>query len=325
MWGRSQNSIHGEGYLTTFSVLILKGTSGFIFHVGDTRVYRLRGDSLECLTRDHVQKINRHQTYLSRALGADPCLEVDMHTLELEPDDLFILTSDGVHEAIPPPEFLSLAIAHRKHPEVLSQVIIERALAQESQDNLSVQVALIASLGSASQTEISQVMASLPFTPLFSPGMTIDGLTIEKILHESSRSQVYLVKDKARRQLIMKTPSVLFQDDPLYLERFALEPWIGARLQSPHNARVVRPPEGRSCLYYLTEYIPGPTLAQVLRERRQLAIVDALEIIELLVQGVRAFHRKEILHQDLKPDNIVIGKKRAGDCRFRFLSRRRFT
>lgn len=133
------------------------------------------------------------------------------------------------------------------------------------------------------------------------------------------------MKDKARRQLIMKTPSVLFQDDPLYLERFALEPWIGARLQSPHNARVVRPPEGRSCLYYLTEYIPGPTLAQVLRERRQLAIVDALEIIELLVQGVRAFHRKEILHQDLKPDNIVIGKKRAGDCRFRFLSRRRFT
>jgi protein phosphatase len=50
LWGRSQNSVYGEGYLSTFSALILKGDSGFIFHVGDTRVYRLRDGSLEPLT-----------------------------------------------------------------------------------------------------------------------------------------------------------------------------------------------------------------------------------------------------------------------------------
>src|SRR5690606_25783820 len=108
LWGRSQNSIYGEGYLTTFSALILKGNSGFIFHVGDTRVYRLRANNFELLTRDHTQRIDKHTTHLSRAMGADPYLEVDMHSLELQRDDIFILTSDGIHEAVPQGEFKSL-------------------------------------------------------------------------------------------------------------------------------------------------------------------------------------------------------------------------
>ena len=134
---------------------------------------------------------------------------------------------------------------------------------------------------------------------------------MKKILHESNRSQVYLVSDEKNQLLVMKTPSVIFQDDPAYIERFALESWIGARIQSPHVARVVTPPAARSCLYYLTEYIPGPTLTQLLKERGVLAISDAVELTEHLARGIRAFHRKETLHQDLKPDNIVISSKGA--------------
>lgn len=108
MYGRSQNSIYGEGYLTTFSALILKGSTAFIFHVGDTRVYLLRGDNLELLTRDHTQKLDRNTHYLSRAIGADPVLEVDMHSMEIEVGDIFILSCDGIHEFIPAQEFKQL-------------------------------------------------------------------------------------------------------------------------------------------------------------------------------------------------------------------------
>jgi serine/threonine protein kinase len=73
--------------------------------------------------------------------------------------------------------------------------------------------------------------------------------------------------------------------------------------------RVVPASEARSCLYYLTEYIPGPTLTQLLKERGTLSILDAVELTEGLIRGIRAFHRKETLHQDLKPDNIVISTK----------------
>ncbi len=309
LWGRSQNSIYGEGYLTTFSALILKGDNGFIFHVGDTRVYRLRANTLELLTRDHTQRIDKQTTHLSRAMGADPYLEVDMHCLDLHAGDLLILTSDGIHEAIPQAEFAALLIQHQHDLECLVNEALALALHHNSNDNLSIQAARIECCGTTNQDDAVQILSRLPFPPVLSPGQSIDGLLVKKILHESPRSQVYLVEDEKKNLLAMKTPSELFQDDKAFIERFVMEAWIGARIQSPAVVRVIPSSETRSCLYYLTEFIAGPTLAQLLKERGMLSILDAVELTEGLIRGIRAFHRKETLHQDLKPDNIVIGGK----------------
>ena len=309
LFGRSQNSLYGEGYLTTFSALVLKGSTAFIFHVGDTRVYRLRGEELECITRDHTQRIDRNTQYLSRALGADPYLEVDIHTLEVEVGDVFVLSCDGIHEFIPAPEFKNLIKNNRADLETLVNGAIDLALKHNSDDNISIQVVAVEQIGSATQSEAIQVLSRLPFPPLLSPGQFIDGLQVKKIIHESTRSQVYLVENEKGVPLVMKTPSVNFQDDPAYIERFVMESWIGARIYGPQVARVIPAPESRSCLYYLTEYIGGPTLTQLLKERGILAIVDAVELIEQLIRGIRVFHRKDTLHQDLKPDNIVISAK----------------
>jgi serine/threonine protein phosphatase PrpC/tRNA A-37 threonylcarbamoyl transferase component Bud32 len=309
LWGRSQNSIYGEGYLTTFSALIVKGDSAFIFHVGDTRVYRLRGSSFEQITRDHTQRIDRHTTHLSRAMGADPYLEVDMHSLELQQGDIFILSSDGIHEAIPTAEFKALIEKHQEDLETLVEEALQLALLHQSNDNLSIQALCVEQLGTAGQEDAVQVLSRLPFPPILSPGQSIDGLLVKKIMHESTRSQVYLVEDAKKNLLVMKTPSVLFQDDQAYIERFVMEAWIGARIQSPGVVRVIAAPEARSCLYYLTEYIKGHTLSQLLKERGKLDIGDAVELTEGLIRGIRGFHRKETLHQDLKPDNIVLSAK----------------
>jgi serine/threonine protein kinase len=118
-----------------------------------------------------------------------------------------------------------------------------------------------------------------------------------------------LVEDSRNNLFVMKTPSILFQDDKAYIERFVMESWIGARISSSAVVRVIPATESRSFLYYLTEYIPGPTLTTLIKEREKLAIADAVEIIEQLIRGIRAFHQKDTLHQDLKPDNIVIGAK----------------
>ncbi len=306
LFGRSQNSIYGEGYLTTFSALILKGSTAFLFHVGDTRVYRLRRDDLECLTRDHTQRIDRETNYLSRAVGADPYLEVDMYTAEIEHGDIFILSCDGIHEFIPAAELKALIKSNRDDLDALVNCAIESALQNNSDDNLSIQVVAIEQLGNATQSDAVQVLSRLPFPPLLSPGQIIDGLRVKKIIHESNRSQVYLVEDEKGTPLVMKTPSINFQDDPAYIERFVMESWIGSRIHGAGVARVIPAPESRSCLYYLTEYIGGPTLTQLLKERGKLDIVDAVELTEQLIRGIRVFHRKDTLHQDLKPDNIII-------------------
>lgn len=306
LWGQSQNNVREEGYLTTFSSLILKGDKCFVFHVGDTRVYRYRNNNLEQLTQDHTQKINKNTTYLCRALGADSILEIDMFTEELQVGDIYMLTSDGIHDTIPNHKLRNLLDQAKDPDEAVEQGI---ALAKElgADDNISIQVVRIEQLGTASQRDAITVLSKLPFPPVLDVGQRLDRYRVEKILHESERSQVYLVRSDDDHLLVMKTPSINYDDDPAYIERFVMESWIGTRIQNSQVVKIVQPAGARTCLYYLTEYIPGQSLTELIKERSPIAIPDAIELVEAIVKGIRAFHRKDTLHQDLKPDNIILG------------------
>lgn len=306
LWGQSQNSVLGEGHLTTFSSLIFKGNQCFVFHVGDTRVYRYRANVLEQLTRDHTQKIDQHSTYLSRALGGDPVLEIDMLSEEIHPGDIYLLTSDGVHAHLPFHHLLSIINQH-KDPQTICDTAITQALAMGCDDNLSIQVARIDATGNPSQQDAVAVLSQLPFPPPLDIGNSIDSYRVQKILHESERSQVYIVSDAENHSYIMKTPSPNYEGDQAYTERFVMEAWIGTRIQNSNVVKVIPPQGERRFLYYLTEHIKGPSLAKIIEQRAPAPIPDAIELIEGIVKGVRAFHRKDTLHQDLKPDNIIVG------------------
>jgi len=72
-----------RGYVCTFSAVILKSTTAHIIHVGDSRVYRLRGQTLEQLTEDHRTWVSSQQSYLARALGAGTALNADYHSVNV--------------------------------------------------------------------------------------------------------------------------------------------------------------------------------------------------------------------------------------------------
>lgn len=308
LWALGRNSVRQEGHLTTFSAMIFKADTGFTFHVGDSRIYRARGGAMERLTRDHSQRVDRKTTYLTRALGADPALEIDMDSFELETGDLFLLTTDGIHDVLSDQQMWTLIEAWSEEPERLAQQLVDAALRQGSKDNLSVQICRIDAKGTICQEDSIKALLQLPFPPVLDVGQCLDGLTVRQILHESERSQIYKVETEDGRLLAMKTPSPRYLDDPAYIERFVQESWIGSRVSSPQVVRVVETTRARSCLYYLTEYISGPTLAELIRQRAPFAIADSLEIVEQIIRGVRAMHRRETLHQDLKPANIIMGK-----------------
>ena len=137
--------------------------------------------------------------------------------------------------------------------------------------------------------------------------MTLDGYRIERELHASNRSQVYLVCEiETDQRYCMKTPSVNFDDDLAYIDRFVMESWIGSRLDNPHVAKVVDVGKSKSCLYYLTEYVDGITLERWIKENPKPAVQDVILLVQQIVKGIRAFHNRETLHQDLKPGNILI-------------------
>ena len=98
---RSQYSYdRDKGYVCTLSAMVIKSTTAHIFHVGDSRIYRLAGHALEQLTDDHRVIISSEQNYLSRALGINPQIEIDYHALQLEKGDMFLLATDGVYEHV---------------------------------------------------------------------------------------------------------------------------------------------------------------------------------------------------------------------------------
>src|SRR6185312_3178624 len=89
-----------RGYVCTISAIIIKSTTVHIFHIGDSRIYRISESALEQLTEDHRVVVSSEQSYLSRALGVNPQVEIDYQQLQIEKGDIFILATDGVYEHI---------------------------------------------------------------------------------------------------------------------------------------------------------------------------------------------------------------------------------
>ena len=306
-WLVGQSQI--KGHVSTLSTLILKSQQAYIFHVGDTRIYRLRGDHFECLTQDHCTIINKDTTYLSRAMGMDSRLEMDFRQLELEQGDTFFLSTDGIHDFISEKNIHHIIRNHQGDFESTCAHLIQVALESGSEDNLSCQLIRVDALPSADTQDIYNRLSDLKFPPPLEVGQSLDGYRVLKELHASQRSQIYLVKDSDDRRLIMKTPSLNYEDDPAYIERFILEQWIGNRVESPYVVKIAESNGPKTALYTLMEYVDGQTLEQWIKENPKPDINEVVRISELISRGLRAFHRKDILHQDIKPDNIILDRE----------------
>ena len=89
-----------RGYVCTLSALVVKSATAHIFHVGDARIYRVAGHSLEQLTEDHRVIVSSQQSFLGRALGVNPQIEIDYDAINIAQGDVFVLATDGVYEHV---------------------------------------------------------------------------------------------------------------------------------------------------------------------------------------------------------------------------------
>lgn len=296
-----------RGYVCTFSALVIKSTTAHLFHAGDSRIYRVHGTALEQLTQDHRLWLGEDKSYLSRALGIHPQLDLDYRAESVDVGDTFILATDGVYEYISAASMIG-AIAH--HPDDLdaaARAIVEQALDQGSDDNLTVQILRIDALPLQQADELYQQLTELPFPPTLEARARFDGYTIVREVHASSRSHVYLATDDdSGTPVIIKTPSMDLQQDVAYLERFLTEEWVARRINSAHVAQPCRQTRKRNFLYSVSEFIDGQTLTQWMTDHPQPDLETVRGIVEQIAKGLRAFHRLEMLHQDLRPENIMI-------------------
>ena len=297
---------HAQGMVTTFSALVFKSTTAYIFHIGDSRIYRYRDNNLEQITTDHRVWISDSKSYLSRAMGIDLHLDIDFKSLAVDAGDIFIMTTDGVHDYLGDNE-IKQHISDKQPLQAISENILNHALDHNSHDNVTCQIVRIDTLPSQDANEVFSDLTRLPFPPPMGPGMSIDDYEILEEVHASTTSQLYKVRDRETGELyMMKTPSFNFDDDPAYIERFYIEEWTGKRIHSSHVLKVFEQKRPRSFLYYIMEYIEGITLRQWLEQNPKPDIKEATDLVTKIINGLRVFHRMEMLHRDLKPENIMI-------------------
>ncbi|HJV26074.1 MAG TPA: protein kinase [Aromatoleum sp.] len=296
-----------RGYVCTLSALVIKSATAHVFHVGDSRIYRLRDGKLEPLTDDHRLLVAEDQSYLSRALGIGAQVEIDYRTLEVERGDIFVLATDGVYEHVAPSFIVDSIRNLADDLDEAARRIAQQAYAQGSSDNLTVQIVRIDNLPGQAADERYRQLADLPPPPILQPRMIFDGYRVVREIHASSRSHIYLAEDQDNGKLVsLKIPSMDLRGDPAYLERFMLEEWIARRINSAHVLKPCPPTRKRNYLYVVTEYIEGQTLAQWMTDHPTPELETVRGIVEQIAKGLRAFHRMEMLHQDLRPNNIMI-------------------
>ncbi|MFI3189239.1 protein kinase [Crenothrix sp. D3] len=307
-WLYSQGQVRyqsAKGMVSTLSILVLKSTTASIFHIGDSRIYRLRQGGLEQLTRDHRVWVSKDKNYLNRAMGIEPRLEVDYQTFALEVGDVFIMTTDGIHDFMDE-KALKTLLQNGDNLTQQAATILQKASDNHSDDNLTCQLIRIDELPEVKEDEIIRHHINLPFPPPLEVGMMLDGYRIEEELHASKRTQIYKAIDTfSGIPVILKAPSVLYDDDTHYIEHFLHEEWAGKRINHDNVLKVLNTPRKKTSLYYVTEFIDGRTLRQWMSDNPKPAIKTVIRIIEQIAKGLRAFHRMEMLHQDLKPENIM--------------------
>jgi hypothetical protein len=298
-----------RGYVCTLSAMVIKSTTAHLFHVGDARIYRLRDGSLEQLTEDHRIWVSQDKSYLSRALGVNPQLEIDYQSLKVQQGDLFLFTTDGVHEFLSSEVIVGVLREHADNLDEAARVLVSEAYERGSTDNLTAQIVRVEELPEADPKEIQHQLTELPLPPEIAPRMLFDGYRIVRELHSSSRSHVYLALDgEESAPVVIKTPSVDLRDDPAYLERFLMEDWIAHRINSPHVVKSVEQTRKRNYLYSVMEFIDGQTLAQWMIDNPRPSLETVRGIVEQIARGLQAFHRLEMLHQDLRPANVMIDR-----------------
>ncbi len=296
-----------RGYVCTLSAMVIKSTTAHIFHVGDARIYRVQGNDLEQLTNDHRVRISQDRSYLSRAMGVSPQIEIDYQALPLNEGDIFLLATDGVYEHVNPHYLTAMIHEHAHDLDKAAKLITDKAYECGSEDNLTTQIVRIEALPSPDASELYQQMTMLPFPPDLDARMELDGYRIIREVHASNRSHVYLAVDtETSTRVIIKTPSTDLRGDPAYLERFLMEEWIARRINSAYALKPCPQTRKRNSLYVAMEFVEGKTLTQWMIDNPKPDLETVRGIVDQIAKGLRAFHRLEMLHQDLRPDNIMI-------------------
>lgn len=291
--------------MSTLSAVVLHGDRFVVAHVGDSRVYLLRDHALRLLTVDHVWDKPEMQHVLKRAMGLDQHLVLDYLDDALQTGDVFLLVSDGVWEVLGDKGMQALLDAELE-PQKIADNLIAQVTSKKGQDNATAMVVKVYRAGATNRHYASVEAKHLAVPERLKIGQVLDGFEVLQLMHESQSSLLYQVKQIATQQfLVLKTLPQALRDDMPSREGLLVEEWLAKSIVSRYFPQVLPlSNKERHFLYYVMTFHQGATLQQHLEHDRHFSITDAVQIGIRLGKALGSLHRMNIIHRDIKPDNI---------------------
>jgi serine/threonine-protein kinase len=141
-------------------------------------------------------------------------------------------------------------------------------------------------------------------------GQLLDGrYLVESRIAHGGMATVYLGRDlRLDRAVALKIAHQELAGDQEFVRRFITEARAAAQLSSPNVVAVFDQGSVGELHYIAMEYVPGPTLRDVLRAHAPLSVRESLDVLEGVLAGLAAAHRAGIVHRDVKPENVLLGR-----------------
>ncbi len=305
---QGQKDEHLRGMAAVFTGIVLKGHRLHSFHIGDTRLYRLRDGAMTLLTRDHKPDGAEDSNLISRAIGLEEAVRIDYRIDDVQAHDRLLLTSDGVHGPLNTGQIETILL-QRASPEETARKLVSEALEHKGDDNATALVIDVLELAAATLEDLDAAFARLPLLDTPDAGMTVDGFHLVQRLADGDYSRVFRAHDvKEARTVLLKFP----KPETIGTENsarsvFAREAWVASRVQHALVGAVLALPPGRQTRLYIAQpFYEGETLETRLSKPEKISVEDGLEIATKLTKAVAALHRAGIIHRDIKPENVML-------------------
>ncbi|HXI82509.1 MAG TPA: protein kinase [Verrucomicrobiae bacterium] len=315
---------HGASRMaTTLAVAILRNDHVTVGNVGDSRVYLVRRGEIKQISTDHSYvamqrkfgliseadaKLSENRSILTRSVGQEPMIRVDIEDVAVQKGDRIILCSDGLHSCVADGEICD--IVSRYAPAPACRQLIALAEQRGTEDNVSAQVVQIdeiEAVGYYRGVPMYLAPAEKPVTGEIEAGQLLDDrFFIHEMISRSGMATIYRATDRQTKQMVaVKVPFMQFESDPGFFARFQREEEIGLKLNHPSVLKFI-PVEKKSRPYIVTEYLRGYTLAHLLTSIRPMPVADALKLASRVCDTLAYLHEQGVTHRDLKPQNIMM-------------------
>ncbi len=308
---------------TTLAIAIFRNDHVTVGNVGDTRVYLARKGEIKQVSTDHSYvamqrkfglisedeaKRSDNRFILTRSVGQEPVIRVDIEDVAVQKGDHIVLCSDGLHSCVADGEICE--IVGRYAPSAACRQLVALAEQRGTDDNVSaqvIQIEEIEAVGYYRGVPMFHKPAEKAVTGEIEAGQLLDDrFFIHEMISRSGMATIFRATDRQTKQMVaVKVPYMQFESDPGFFSRFLREEEIGLKLQHP-NILKFYPVENKSRPYIVTEYLRGYTLAHLLNNIRPMPVADALKLASRICDALAYLHGEGVIHRDLKPQNIMM-------------------